>query len=187
MPTHASILLIEDSPGECELFRLALEQTGLAAELFVEHDAEAALHFLTRRVGHHPRAIQAGSSQPQGGDGDRSPPARVERGPFEAPPAASTGAPSGLPSLILLDWHLQHTRGDRFLVRLRSDARVASIPVVLFTTSADTADMNAGYGCGANSYVVKPSTFDELVLFTHDLCGYWLQWNRTTYQIASQC
>ncbi len=28
MVTHPSILLIEDSPGECELFRLALMQTG---------------------------------------------------------------------------------------------------------------------------------------------------------------
>jgi hypothetical protein len=30
MVTHPSILLIEDSPGECELFRLTLAQTRLA-------------------------------------------------------------------------------------------------------------------------------------------------------------
>lgn len=146
MPTHSSILLIEDSPGECELFRLALAQTGLDVALFIEHDAEAALHFLAHRVGHEP-----------------------------------------LPSVILLDWHLQKTRGDRFLTRLRSDARFAAIPVVVFTTSDDSSDMNAGYGCGANGYVVKPGTFEELVLFVHDLCSYWLQWNRTVYQVESTC
>jgi len=46
MVTHSSILLIEDSPGEQELFRLALKQTGLELPLFAEQDAEAAFHFL---------------------------------------------------------------------------------------------------------------------------------------------
>lgn len=46
MVTHHSILLIEDSPGERELFRLALVQTGLAVALSVEQDAEAAFQFL---------------------------------------------------------------------------------------------------------------------------------------------
>lgn len=46
MVTHHSILLIDDSPGECELFRLALIQTGLAVTLSVEQDAEVGFHFL---------------------------------------------------------------------------------------------------------------------------------------------
>lgn len=46
MVTHHSILLIEDSPGERELFRLALVQTGLDVVLSVEQDAEAAFQFL---------------------------------------------------------------------------------------------------------------------------------------------
>jgi two-component system, chemotaxis family, response regulator Rcp1 len=54
MVTHPSILLIEDSPGECELFRLALVQTGLDVALYTEHDVEAAFHFLEDRVHHHP-------------------------------------------------------------------------------------------------------------------------------------
>jgi DNA-binding response OmpR family regulator len=146
MPTHSSILLIEDSPGECELFRLALAQTGLNVALYTEHDADAALHFLATRAGHEP-----------------------------------------LPSLILLDWNLRTTRGDRFLQLIRSDARFASIPVVIFTTSDDASDLAAGYGYGANGYVVKPGTFQALVTFIHDLCGYWLHWNRTMYQSEIRC
>ena len=53
MPTYSSILLIEDSPGECELFRLALTQTGFDVALYTEHDAEAAFHFLEDRLHHH--------------------------------------------------------------------------------------------------------------------------------------
>jgi two-component system, chemotaxis family, response regulator Rcp1 len=54
MATHPSILLIEDSPGECELFRLALARTSLDVVLYTEHDAEAAFHFLENRIHHHP-------------------------------------------------------------------------------------------------------------------------------------
>lgn len=46
MVMYSSILLIDDSPGECELFRLALKPTGLDAALYTEQDAEAAFHFL---------------------------------------------------------------------------------------------------------------------------------------------
>lgn len=46
MVTHSSILMIDDSPGERELFRLALAQTGLDVALYAEQDAEAAFHFL---------------------------------------------------------------------------------------------------------------------------------------------
>jgi DNA-binding response OmpR family regulator len=92
-----------------------------------------------------------------------------------------------LPSMILLDWRLQKTRGDRFLIRLRSDARFASIPVVVFTTSDDSSDVVAGYGYGANGYVVKPGTFDELVHCTADLCRFWLKWNRSPCMVGNQC
>ena len=45
MVTHPSTLLIEDRPGECELFRLSLAHTNLDVALYTEHDVEAALHF----------------------------------------------------------------------------------------------------------------------------------------------
>ena len=49
MHRHASVLLIDDSPGERELFRQALLRTGLDVVLYSEQDAEAALHFLRHR------------------------------------------------------------------------------------------------------------------------------------------
>lgn len=50
MVTHSYILLIGDSPGERELFRLALAKTGLDVALFAEQDAEAAFHFLNNHA-----------------------------------------------------------------------------------------------------------------------------------------
>jgi len=144
MQAHSSVLLIEDSPGECELFQKALLKTELDVVLFTEHDVDAALHFLSDRAGH-----------------------------------------AQLPSLVLLDWRLRATRGDRFLTRLRSDSRFVSLPVIVFTTSDDASDVAAGYGCGANSYVVKPSTFEDLVRCTADLCRYWIQWNRSLFMVET--
>jgi DNA-binding response OmpR family regulator len=136
MPTYSSILLIEDSPGECELFHLALAQTGLDVALHIEQDGEAALRFL-----------------------------KVE-------------AQAEI-KLILLDWHLRNHYGDEFLRRLRAEARFTSIPVVCFTTSDTASDLTSAYENGANGYVTKPGTYDQLVECVRDLCGYWLKWNRT--------
>lgn len=143
MVTHSSILLIEDSPGERELFRLALKQTGLDVALYAEQDAEAALHFLNNH--------------------------------------------SGLPSLILLDWHLGKQRGDELLRRLRTDFRLAAIPVVVFTTSDDASDLSLAYTTGANGYVVKPCTFTDLIQCTGDICRFWLARNLVPHMVETKC
>lgn len=146
MPANSSILLIEDSPGECELFRLALVQVDLDALLYTEHDADTAWLFLTNRAGHEP-----------------------------------------LPSLVILDLQLRGQHGRDFLRRLRADTRFAHIPVVVFTTSDNPADVATCYTSGANGYVVKPGTFDELVHCTADLCRYWLHWNRSPHIVETRC
>ena len=145
MATRPFILLIEDSPGECELFRLALDKAGVDIELTTRQELQAGLRFLT------------------------------------------DGAHDARPALILLDWHLQQSRGDEFLTRMRAHAHLASIPVVVFSTSDDSSDIAAGYVHGANGYVVKPGTFDELVRFAGDLCRYWLRWNRSLSVAGMQC
>ncbi len=187
-----SILLIEDSPGECELFRLALAQTGLDIALYTEHDSEAALHFLNDR--YHQSSVQARSYPLHEGGLNWSPTARVQRGESAPARCASTGDQSGhppslpsLPSLILLDLHLRGQSGCDFLKRLRADLRFLAIPVVVFTTSDDQTDLARCYASGANGYVVKPGTFDELIHCTVDLCRYWLTWNRSLFMVETRC
>ncbi len=188
MVTQPSILLIEDSPGECELFRLALVQTGLDVTLYAEHDAEAAFHFLEDRVGHNPQwSLQARSfTSPEGGQ-NWCPTARIEGAHSDRAASASTGERSGYPSLILLDLRLCGQNGCDLLRRLRADVRFAAIPVVVFTTSDDQTDLATCYASGANGYVVKPGTFDDLVRFVDDLCRYWLKWNRTLSMVETRC
>ena len=187
MVTHPSILLIEDSPGECELFRLALARTSIDVALYTEHDAEAAFHFLNDRVHHYQWSLQARSfTSPEGGL-NRSPTARIEGAHSDRAASASTGDRSGVPSLILLDLNLRGQDGCDFLKRLRSDPRFATIPVVIFTISDDQQDLARCYASGANGYVIKPGTFAELVQCTSDICRYWLDRNRVLYKMETPC
>lgn len=50
MPGSTSILLIDDSPGECELFRQALAQTGYRGRLDIVEGGHAALTYLTEHL-----------------------------------------------------------------------------------------------------------------------------------------
>jgi len=75
-----------------------------------------------------------------------------------------------LPSVILLDWHLEKTRGDTFMTRLRTHSCFASIPVVAFTTADVSSDLTTSYAHGANGYVVKPGE-TEALLTVKELSG----------------
>jgi len=95
-------------------------------------------------------------------------------------------APPAQPTLILLDLNLRGQNGCNFLKRLRSDPRFATIPTIIFTTSDDQNDLARCYASGANGYVVKPGTYDQLLECVRDLCSFWLKWNRTS-EVLVRC
>lgn len=173
MVTHPSILLIEDSPGERELFRLALVQTGLNVTLCAEQDAETAFRFLKEQA-----KVQAEAEWRYTGSTNPGAPTS---------PSTLTSIFPPLPCLILLDLHLRNQNGCDFLKRLRTDARFATIPVIIFTTSDDQTDLAHCYANGANGYVVKPGTFAELIQCTTDICRYWLERNRVPHMVETSC
>ncbi len=92
-----------------------------------------------------------------------------------------------LPQLIILDLHLRDMTGIELIYRLRADARLPLIPVVMLTTSENPRDIRACYEAGASAYIVKPGTFEELSDLAHDLCRHWLHWNRIPDPVESRC
>jgi CheY-like chemotaxis protein len=81
------------------------------------------------------------------------------------------------PALILLDIKLPKVNGIEVLRRIKADAELKSIPVVMLTTSAGNEEMIKSYNYGANSYIVKPVDFEQFVKLIKDLRLYWLAIN----------
>jgi len=83
-----------------------------------------------------------------------------------------------LPILVLLDLKLPRRSGLEVLEWIRSTPHVRRLPVVVLTSSADSADVHRAYDRGANSYLVKPVEFEALHRMIETLGLYWLVLNR---------
>jgi DNA-binding NarL/FixJ family response regulator len=57
------------------------------------------------------------------------------------------------------------------------------IPVVVFTTSNDTDDVMSSYRLGANSFIVKPASYERLVAVLDSLMDYWVK----SVELPPQC
>jgi len=67
------------------------------------------------------------------------------------------------PDLIILDIFMPQMDGLEVLVRLRENPGTASIPVILLTTKMEYKDILEGYQIGANYYIPKPFTKNQLL------------------------
>ena len=83
-------------------------------------------------------------------------------------------AETPLPGLILLDLNMPRKNGREALHEIRQDENLRKIPVVVLTTSRADEDLLASYQLGANSFIVKPVTFDKLVEVIRVVTDYWL-------------
>jgi CheY-like chemotaxis protein len=83
-----------------------------------------------------------------------------------------------LPSLIFLDLKLPLKSGHEVLAWIRSQPELESIVVVVLTSSDEPADISRAYKLGANSYLVKPPTVEQLLDLAKTFKWYWLHYNR---------
>ncbi len=82
-----------------------------------------------------------------------------------------------LPALMLLDLKLPRRSGLEVLAWVRRHEGLKRLPVVVLTSSRDEGDINQAYDLGANSYLVKPVAFDDLLRLVRSVEGYWLMLN----------
>lgn len=66
------------------------------------------------------------------------------------------------PSLAILDWMMPGLDGIELCRRIRTDAALQGLYVVLLTGRDDRKDLIAGLDAGADDYMVKPFHVDEL-------------------------
>ena len=77
-------------------------------------------------------------------------------------------------ALVLMDINMPRMNGLEALAEMKADPRLASTPVVMFSTSPDDDDVRRAYALGASSYVVKPVGLPELVQAVNLMRTYWL-------------
>ena len=68
-----------------------------------------------------------------------------------------------LPDLVLLDWMLPGQSGLALAKRWRSQARTRELPVIMLTARVEESDKIAGLDAGADDYLTKPFSTNELM------------------------
>ncbi|HEY3863613.1 MAG TPA: response regulator [Verrucomicrobiae bacterium] len=158
--TTAALFSYESAPGQASASGARWSEERLVDILYVEdnpHDAEIAL-----------RALEGITNSVQvAGDGQAALDYLFCEGQFAA------RQPSHRPQLILLDLRLPKMDGLEVLRRIKSDARTATIPVVVLTGSAQDRDVQTSERLGAAAYIVKPV---DVVNLTHVAPALRFQW-----------
>ena len=82
-----------------------------------------------------------------------------------------------MPDLILLDLKMPGIDGIEVLRRLKQAPTHRRIPLVVLTSSREEGDRAMAYDAGANSYLVKPVSFEGFVEVVRHLLDYWFVLN----------
>jgi CheY-like chemotaxis protein len=89
-----------------------------------------------------------------------------------------------LPALILLDLKLPGMSGLELLRWLRQQKNLRRIPVLVLTSENDARLMDAAYDAGANSYLLKSVSPDEIERVVNLITNYWLNLNESPLIVA---
>jgi CheY-like chemotaxis protein len=131
--------------------------------LLVEDDpdhAELILHVISEQnVGHTSEHVADGAAALEHLE-------RVKRGETK------------YPDIVLLDLKLPKVDGLEVLDSMKTDSELRSLPVVVLTTSDAESDRARAYHNHANSYFVKPVSYEKFGALVEELSIYWGGWDK---------
>lgn len=79
-----------------------------------------------------------------------------------------------LPAIILLDLKMPKIDGFEVLHQIKKIEILKRIPVIILTSSKEEGDRALSYDNGANSYLVKPVSFEGFLGVVEKIVQYWL-------------
>ena len=82
-----------------------------------------------------------------------------------------------MPAIVFLDLKLPYMSGHDVLAWIRRQRALETLVVIVLTSSNEPSDLNRCYALGANSYLVKPPTPEQLDDLTKAFKWYWLEYN----------
>lgn len=83
------------------------------------------------------------------------------------------GRTNANPVVLLLDLKMPKVDGLEVLKAIKEDEELASVPVVMLTSSREERDLVESYKLGVNAYVVKPVDFVQFVDSVRQLGAFW--------------
>jgi CheY-like chemotaxis protein len=92
-------------------------------------------------------------------------------GAFDAAGLGNLLEQHGLPDIILLDIELPDVSGLQILSRIRKHPKTRAIPVLMVTSRAEMSDVERGMSLGANGYLSKPATVENLRAVLRQILG----------------
>jgi CheY-like chemotaxis protein len=81
------------------------------------------------------------------------------------------------PNMMLLDLKMPRLSGFDVLEYVRGQPELRRLPIVIFSSSDDPKDIRRAYDAGANSYLCKPHSSDDLSELLKALEDYWCKFN----------
>jgi CheY-like chemotaxis protein len=78
-----------------------------------------------------------------------------------------------VPQVIILDLKMPGATGIEVLGWIRENPRYRVIPTLVMSSSHQQEDVKQAYALGANTYFVKPTSFDTLVDLCDKITSYW--------------
>ena len=78
------------------------------------------------------------------------------------------------PSLVLMDLNMPRMNGNEALKRIRADATLRKLPVMVLSTSDNPKQIAQAYDNGANAFMTKPGHFDDMVKMLRSFGSFWL-------------
>ncbi len=82
-----------------------------------------------------------------------------------------------MPNLILLDLKMPGIDGFEVLRKIKSTNNLRRIPVIILTSSKEERDRTLSYDNGANSYLMKPVSFEGFIEVVRKIDDYWFSLN----------
>jgi CheY-like chemotaxis protein len=79
------------------------------------------------------------------------------------------------PGLVILDLNLPGTDGRAVLAEMKNQDDLKTIPVVVFTTSNESRDVDACYRSGANAFVQKPMELKAFINAVETVGQHWFR------------
>lgn len=72
-------------------------------------------------------------------------------------------------SVIIIDMNMPKLNGLETVSAIRTEERLAEMPIVMLSTSSNPTLIQTAYASGVSSFVTKPSTYDEFARLASDI------------------